>query len=340
MTATLRAVALAAGVHVATASRALNVHTSHMVRENTRIRIIEAATRMDYRPDAAASALRSGRSSLVGILVPGLSNPVYAPIIAGAAETLDAAGIGAIVGDTGFLRERSAGLVRALVARRVDGLLLTSAFDEHDPGAALAQQRQVPLVLINRDLPGKVAVMPDNMLGMELVVDHLVDLGHRAIGYVGGHLSATQRNNRRDAFDAAMGRRGLTAVAPVRPTGFQRADGREAALQLLAEVPHVTALVCGNDLIALGVYDAARLTGRQVPHDLSVTGHNDIPFMDLLAPPLTTLRVDYHGLGAQAAALLLRRMAGEVVTGVLMPPALMQRGSTAPPRLAGGRHTP
>lgn len=332
MTATLRAVADAAGVHVATASRALNAGTVHMVSDATRQRVLEAAARLDYHPDAAAAALRSGRSRLIGILVPGLSNPVYAPIVAGAAEVLDAEGIGTMVGDTGIQRERSARLVRALVARRVDGLLMATAFDDRDLGVEEAARRQVPLVLFNRALHGHVAVRPDNLRGMGLAVDHLVGLGHRAIGYLGGHLITTWRNDRRDAFDVAMARHGLTPVAPHRQSGFERHDGREGALRLLAEVPEMTAVVCGNDLIAVGVYDAARMSGLQVPRDLSVTGHNDLPYMDLLAPPLTTIRLDLEGLGARAATLLLRRIAGEPIEEVLMPPELMVRESTAPPR--------
>ena len=332
MTATLRAVADAAGVHVATASRALNAGTSHMVNGTTRQRVLDAAARLDYRPDAAAAALRSGRSRLVGILVPGLNNPVHAPIVAGAAEVLEASGIGAIVGDTGVQRERSAGLVRTLVARRVDGLLMATALDDRDLGVEAAVQRQVPVVLINRTLQGHVSVSPDNMMGMRLVVDHLVGLGHRAIGFLGGQLSTAQRNDRRAAFDAVMARHGLAAVALQRASGFGREAGRDGALHLLAEAPHTTAIVCGNDLIALGVYDAARMTGRQVPRDLSVTGHNDLPYMDLVAPPLTTVRVDYEALGAQAATLLMRRIAGGAIEEVLMPAELQLRGSTAPPR--------
>ena len=332
MTASLRAVAKAAGVHVATASRSLDSRRQHMVSEPTRQRVLDAALLLDYRPDVAAAALRSGRSRLCGILVPGLSNPVYAPIIAGAAERLDAAGIGCMVGDTGFLRERSPMLVRALVARRVDGLLLTSAFDDHDLGADLATERQIPLVLINRTLPGLVAVRPDNLASMGMAVDHLVGLGHRHIGYLGGHLSSVQRNDRRDAFDDAMVRHGLQAVVPPHQTGFERHDGLAGALRLLAVAPHTTAIVCGNDLIAVGVYDAARQTGRRVPQDLSVTGHNDVPFMDMIDPPLTTMRVDYQELGRRAAALLLRRMAGEPITEVVIPATMMLRASTAPPR--------
>jgi len=333
MTATLRAVADAAGVHVATASRALDPRARHLVSEPTRAKVIEAAARLDYRADLIAASLRSGRSRMVGILVPGLGNPVYAPIIAGAAEALEAAGIGCMVGDTGFLRERSEGLVQALMARRVDGLLLTSSFDDRDLGAEQATRRNVPLVLVNRGLPGLVAVRPDNTVGMRMAVDHLVGLGHRRIGYVGAHLSSVQRNDRRDAFDAAMAHHGLVAVAPPRQTGFQRQDGLEGGLRLLADAPRTTAIVCGNDLIAVGVYDAARRLGRRIPDDLSVTGHNDVPFMDMLGPPLTTIRVDYRGLGATAAALLLRRIAGEPIEEVLMPPRLMLRASTAPPRV-------
>ncbi len=332
MTATLRAVAAAAGVHIATASRALNDHNSRMVNAETRQRVVEAATLLDYRPDFTAAALRSGRSRLVGILVPGLSNPVYAPIIAGAAEVLEQVGIGTMVGDTSTLRDRSAGLVRALAARRVDGLLMATAAEDDDLGLEQAMQRRIPLVLVNRSPVPAVSVRPDPMLGIGLAVDHLVGLGHRAIGYLGGSLQSVWRGERLEAFGAAMARHGLEPVVPAREIGgYGREAGRESALRLLAEAPSLTALVCGNDLIAVSVYDAARLTGRQVPRDLSVTGHNDIPFMDMLAPPLTTIRVDFHRLGAVAAELLLRRIGQEAIDDVLLRPQLMLRGSTAPP---------
>ena len=94
----------------------------------------------------------------------------------------------------------------------------------------------------------------------------------------------------------------------------------------------MTGLVCGNDMLAVGTFDAARELGLQLPHDLSVIGHNDLPFMDALSPPLSTIRVDYHRLGEVAADLLLRRIAGKPAESALMPPTLIVRGSTAPPR--------
>lgn len=332
MIVTLRAVADAAGVHPATASRALNSGTSHLVTELTRARVIEAAARLEYRPDVAAAALRSGRSRLVGILVPGLSNPVFAPIIAGAAEVLEQAGIGAMVGDCGAQRQRSADLVHDLAARRVDGLLLATAMEDRDAGVEIAQRRRIPTILINRSLPGHIAVQPDNQAGIGLAVAHLAGLGHRRIGYIGGFLNSPLPSERRDAFCIAMAAHGLTPGPVSQIPGYGREAGRDQALELLAQHPAVTGVICGNDMIAVGVYDAARLAGRRVPEDISVTGHNDIPFMDALAPPLTTVRVDYHALGATAARLLLERIAGRAVSNTNMPATLVLRGSTAPPR--------
>lgn len=333
--ATLRAVADAAGVHVATASRALNTQTSHLVNPQTRQRILDAATRLDYRANTSASALRTGRSRLVGILLPGLSNPVYAPIIEGAAEVLDDSGVGTMVGETGQLCERAVRLVRDLAARRVDGLLLAVSLEGRNAALEEAIERQLPLVLLNRALPGSVSVGPDNMQGIGMAVEHLAGLGHRVIGYLGGNLHSIWRSERINAFESAMARLGLALqVPPCEVAGYGREAGRARALELLVEHPRMTALVCGNDMIAVGVYDAARELGRQVPAQLSVTGHNDLPFMDALAPPLTTVRVDFRRMGALSAGLLLRRIAGDPGQDILLPAELIVRGSTAPPAAA------
>lgn len=332
MPATLRAVAEAAGVHVATASRALNAETSHLVRPATRQRVLEAAERLDYRADFNAAALRSGRSRLVGILVPGLSNPVYGPITAGAAEVLDQNGIGTMVGDTGILRERSGELVRALLARRVDGLLMATSFEDRDGAVEEAVRHQLPLVLLNRGRAGLCCVRPDHATSMGLLVDHLVGLGHRNIGFMGGNLRSVWRDDRREAFDAALARHSLKPFSSWEVPGYGREAGREGALALLPGARAMTALCCGNDMTAMGVRDAARALGLELPASLSITGHNDIPFMDAVSPPLTTVRVDYHAMGMMAATMLLRRIAGEAVPDALVPVELVVRGSTAPPR--------
>lgn len=336
MIVTLREVAKAAGVHPSTASRALNARTRHLVNQEVAARVMALAEQLDYRPDAAASALRSGRSRLVGTLVPGIANPVFAPILAGAAEVLRRGGMSLIVADTGLDSDAALELVQELAARRVDGLLLATTLRQPDPSIELARLRNIPVVLINRGLPDIDSVMPDNVAGVELALRHLCGLGHRRIGYLSGFANAVAGTGRRETFIRLMQAAGLSADLVQETHHFDRAGGRAGALALLARAPDMTALVCGNDLIATGAYDAARELGLSIPGQLSVTGFNDLPLMDLLAPALTSVRVDFHALGSRAAAILLEqleRRGFDQAPPVMeyMPAELMVRGSTARP---------
>jgi LacI family transcriptional regulator len=116
--------------------------------------------------------------------------------------------------------------------------------------------------------------------------------------------------------------------------GYTRASGRNGGLALMSKRPDLTAIVAANDLVALGCYDALRELGLRCPKDVSIVGHNDMPFVDLVAPPLTTVRISHHELGAQAARLILRRTNGEdsSIVDIRLKPELVVRGSTAPPR--------
>lgn len=330
MVTTLRILAARVGVHPSTASRALNERTRHLVNDAVAARVIAAAAELGYRPDQAAAALRSGRSRLVGALVPGIGNPVFAPILAGAAASLSEADMGLLVTDPGHDAVRAHDMVQELAARRVDGLLIATAIRQPDPAVVLARERGIPFVLILRGAAGEAAVLTDNVQSMELAVGHLLALGHRCIGYLGGVVSEAQ-SDRRAGFLAAMRRQALDPGLAHMTQGYNREAGRRGALELLGRAPELTALICGNDLIALGAYDAARALGRRLPDQLSIIGHNDLPHMDLVQPPLTTLRLDYESMGRRAASALLGLLGEGEKTEERMSWELVVRGSTAPP---------
>src|SRR5882757_4797168 len=173
-TITLKEVAELGGVHASTVSRALNPGTRSMVMPAVVERILKAARKLGYQPDPVAASLRTGRSSLVGILVPDIANTVFAPILSGATERLDEHGYSVIVSDVGNEQGRQFELVAKLMARRVDGLILATV-SRDDPLVAYCIERNLPAVLVNRaeTQPRLSAVVSDDALGMQLAVDHL-----------------------------------------------------------------------------------------------------------------------------------------------------------------------
>lgn len=336
--ATLQAVADAAGVHRSTASRALNAATARLLSAEVTERVHAASRALGYQRDVLAAGLRTGRSHLVGVLVPDIANPVFGPILNGIENALAADGYSLLIVNAGSDSFHQARLVRDLMARRVDGLVLATV-QRRDPVLTLCLEAGLPTVLVNRAETGvrASAVVADDAAGMALAVDHLAALGHRRIGHVAGPATLSTGLLRRRGFEAAMARHGLDPVATTVADAFTREAGLAAGLDLLAR-HRVTAVTAGNDLLALGVYQALARSGLSCPGDVSVVGHNDMPLVDMLQPPLTTIRISPTEMGRDAARLLLRQMSGEAVAVAThrVAPVFVQRGSTTRPHPEAG----
>lgn len=330
--ATLQQVAEAAGVHRSTASRALNPETAHLISPEVGARVAEVAARLGYRRDLLAASLRTSRTRLVGVLVPDLANPVFAPILAGIERALAERGYAVLVAEA---RGADGGLdlVDSLVGRRTEGLILATV-REDDPVLARCLEHGLPTVLVNRaDPAGRVAAAtPDDREGMALAVQHLVGLGHRCIGHLAGPQDISTGKRRAQGFRAAMRKAGLRVGLIEPAAAYTREAGQAAAERLLDRQAGLTAIVAANDLLALGAYRALAARGLACPDAVSVTGHNDMPLADMVHPPLTTVRIAHEQLGSEAARLLLERIAwpNAPVTQVRTAPALIQRSSTAP----------
>ncbi|MFN5688675.1 LacI family DNA-binding transcriptional regulator, partial [Bradyrhizobium sp.] len=218
-----------------------------------------------------------------------------------------------------------------------DGLVLATV-RLHDDVVAHSVGASTPVVLVNRvDAAGELpSAASDDAAGMRLAVDHLVALGHRRIGHVAGPQEISTGARRRAGFEASIADSGLSlGDAPIEAaTAYTRAAGREAGLRLLGRKARPTAIVAANDLLALGVYDALAASGLTCPADVSVVGHNDMPFVDLVSPPLTTVRIAQREMGATAARLLLARIRSPDAANehVVLQPELIIRASTARPR--------
>jgi LacI family transcriptional regulator len=337
---TLRDVANAAGVHPATASRALNDATSSLVRPATVARVRAVATELGYQVNPIARSLKTSRSETVGVLVPDLTNPLFPPIVRGIEDELAQSGYTVLTANTDNDPARTSVNFAAMQARQVDGFIVATALLD-DPLLHEAAGRGVPMVLVNRTTEhlDVSAVAGDDSTGVARSVDHLVGLGHTAIAHVAGPLNVSTGAVRHRAFRTAMQAHGLRDDRIVVAGTYSEAAGHEAMLELLEDDPP-TAVVAGNDLLAIGCYDALEESGLRCPDDVSVVGFNDMPLISRLQPPLTSVRVPQYELGVEAARLLLDRLSGRTVTPrvVLLPVSLVVRGSTARP--AASRRRP
>ena len=333
---TIRDVAREAGVHPGTVSRALNQETRTLVNQETAERVARAAEKLGYRPNRIARGLKTSRSHTIGVLIPDITNPLFPPILRGIEDRLADDGYTALVVNTDNdpVRERSH--LEAMRARQVDGLIsATARLDRellHEIEAA-----GLPLVLVNRNLEdGSVpSVTVNDRQGIKLAVDHIAGLGHTRIGHVAGPQNLSTGHRRYLGFLEAMHAAGLDAPErAVRFAGaFTEDEGAEACAALLGADPLITAIVAGNDLLALGCYDALAQRGVQCPGDVSIVGFNDMPFIGRLMPPLTSVRIPQREIGTVAADLLLGRLSdgGGPAREILLEPTLVVRGSTAPP---------
>jgi LacI family transcriptional regulator len=331
--ATLRDVARVAGVHPGTVSRALNPETEALVRDETVRRVRQVAEELGYRPNPLARGLKTNRSYTVGVLVPDIQNPLFPPIIRGIDDRLGEAGYTPLIANTDNDPARERVDLEAMRARQVDGFVAATARTDHELLDEIAAAG-TPLVLVNRrvedgSLPSATA---DDAGGARLAVEHLVSLGHRRIAYLAGPQDVSTGRARFEGFEEGMRQAGLEPSLVRTGRAFTEPEGARLCEELLDADEHFTAIVAGNDLMALGCYDVFAARGIDCPGELSVVGFNDMPFADRFSPPLTTIRIPHYEIGVAAAELLLDRLqGGDGGREIVLPAHLIVRGSTRRP---------
>jgi LacI family transcriptional regulator len=331
---TLKDVARRASVHSATASRALNPETRLLVSDETARRVLAAAEELGYRPNTVARSLRTRRSHTIGVLIPDLNNPLFPPIVRGLEDRLEADGYVALIGNTDGDDQRERRLFEQMRARHVDGYVFATAH-LRSPLLAEAAEAGLAVVLMNRIAENYSfpSVTVDNERGVRMAISHLTALGHRRIACIAGPQDVSTGLARYRGFESAM----AAADLPV-PSGqvaFARAftieEGYRCARQILASGGDCTAVAAGNDMLAVGCYQALDEAGLRCPDQVSVVGFNDMPFINMLRPPLTTVAFPHYQVGTEAAKLLTERLAGHagMVKVLYLAPELIVRGSTA-----------
>ncbi len=336
-TPTLRDVAEMAGVHAATASRALNPETRRLVNVETARRVLRAAQSLGYQPNPIARSLKTSKSMTVGVVIPDLTNPLFPPIVRGIEDVLAPAGYSALLVNTDNDQTREKSLIISLRSRQVEGLIVATALLHH-PLLQELHAQGVRMVLVNRRVDGLdvPSITPDDGTGIALAVEHLVELGHRRIAHIAGPQTTSTGVIRSRAFSSALRDHGIPDDPSliVSCDYWIEIDGAHALRRLLDSGTEFTAVVAGNDLIALGCYAVFAERGISCPDDISVVGFNDMPFLDKLQPPLTSVGVPHHQVGVEAARMLLEAIhePDRPSRSVLLPLSLNVRASTAPPR--------
>ena len=328
---TLTDVARLAGVSVATASKALNGRDQ--VRAETRQRVLEAAEQLAFRPNALARGLLEGRSGTVGLITSDLEGRFSIPVLMGAEDAFGTGSVSVFLcdarGDT--IRERHH--LNALLARRVDGLIVVGA--DTDPRPSLGHNLPVPVVYAYApsESPDDVSITADNVGAGRLAVEHLLTCGRSRIAHISGDPAYKAAQDRAEGASAALAEAGLELVGGQTYFGaWTEAWGRGAARMLYTQHPDIDAVFCGSDQIARGVLEALRELGCDVPTAVSVIGFDNWEVLASNArPALTSVDMNLERIGAVAAQRLFEAIDGTPSGGSeALPCRVVTRESTAP----------
>ncbi len=322
---TIYDVARVAGVSPSTVSRALG--RPGRLNADTEARITAVALDLGFRPNAIARALPTGRTRMIGMVIPDLTNPVFARLARGVESAASELDYTLVIAESAEAAEReSTALERMLPS--VDGVILASSRLADDRLRALA--RTTSVVLVSRELDGVAAVLPDVEAGVDALVAHLAGLGHRRITYLEGP-ARSWTNGRRGAVLRAAAIPYRITVEQVPSAAPTLAAGREALGAVLHTRP--TAVVAFNDLLAIGLMRAAEEAGVALPSELSVAGFDDIFGAELTVPALTTVRTALADAGEAAARLLIGALgsSADPASSIIVATELVERDSTARP---------
>ena len=310
--ATIYEVAKQAGVSPKTAARIL---AGEPGRPKNRERVLTAARRLGYVRNQQAANLRSGRSGLIGVIVPDIANPAYPGFIQTIYETASNHNYQVLLSSTFGKTKEEVLALRVFEMNRVEGIILNTAEGENDEECDVILERfierGVPVVLGGRparNLPVDEIVI-DNIAAMKRAVNYLIKIGHRKLGFITGPASTLASQERRQGFEQALTAAGIRPEAKWILNGdFTAENGRQLAIRLLTAAERPTAVMTANDLLALGAMRACFELKLSVPDDVAVIGIDDIAVARLMSPSLTTLRIPLREIARDVVGLLMQRI--------------------------------
>ncbi len=327
---TIRDVAYKARVSVATVSRVLN--SPSCVRQETRKRVLRAISGCHYVYNALAGGLSARKTTTLGVIVPSITNPVFATVIRGIQDYAKENGYSILLGNTDYDEKNEIHLIRVFQEKRADGVILNGPW-RNAPIMPMLKKTELPFVVTWQTLRDKDVnfVAFDNFRGAYRIVEYLIGLGHRRIGMIAGKFSVSERARMRwKGYRKCLAQHEIPYDRQlVREKAYAFSDGKDAMERLFQLPDPPTAVFCGNDILAIGAIACAREKGLRVPQDVSVVGFDDMEISAYYDPPLTTVAVPAYEMGRLAVEILIENIRGEKKSPrqYILETKLMIRGS-------------
>jgi DNA-binding LacI/PurR family transcriptional regulator len=328
-------VAEASGVTKSVVSRVLNGDPSLRIRDKTRSRILETATALSYEPHAGAKALAGSRPDALALLIPDLTNAVYARIARGAYQRARELGYVVLLAEDTEDSHAHSDYTDLVSSGRVEGLLIASSREGH-PLLAAGQLDRIPHVFVNRSVPGSMRNVSIDLSGASAsAYNYLYGLGHRTLGHISGPGELTPAREREAGFLGAAEAAGQPAPM-VAHEAFSAEGGYRGTRRLLTEHPDITAIYAGTFQQAAGALKALHSLRLRIPGDVSVLSYDDLPIAEFLEPSLSAMALPLLELGRASVDALVEQLQGEPARDVLLDhdAAIIARSSTGPPPCA------
>jgi len=333
---TLADVARAAGVSTATVSRAINF--PDQVVEKTRIKVNAAIDVLGYSPNFVARALAARRTNTIGAIIPTMDNAIFARGIQAFQEELSLHGMTLLIASSTYSRKREEEQIRTMAARGAEALLLIG-YDRSEEIYTFLRSRNIPFVIAwaYDETRPYISVGFDNEIAMGQLINEVIALGHRQLGFISAPMADNDRaRNRVKAVRDAMQTHGIDPDSlQLIQANYSIENGSAAAKSLLQGPRPPTAILCGNDVLAIGAVRGAKNLGLRVPEDISITGFDDIELALLSEPPLATVHVPHREMGRRAALALVNITRGNMPaqTSTRLDTTLQLRASLGPAKV-------
>jgi LacI family transcriptional regulator len=326
---TLKMVAERAGVSVNTVSRAINNKSD--INEETKKRVLKVAQELGYVQNATAVALRTKKTRTLGVVIADNRNPFYAEVLNGIEEAAREKNYHIILANTQRDYQKEEEAINLLLAKRVDGLLITPVQDRNDDIKKLIEAN-IPFVIVGRDFENIEvdAVYNDEVKGGFFATEYLIKKGHKRIAFINGFLHKSPAQGRLEGYKKALKEHGIPLDDMMVSVGdIDVEDGYERTKQMLEKNLDFTAIFAYNDMMAFGAMQAVKEKGLRIPEDIGLVGYDDIPFSSLISPSLSTIRLKKQELGAESVKLLLSRINGsrEKMKKIMLNVELIVRGT-------------
>ena len=309
MPAKLEDIARESGFSIATVSRVLN-YSTYPVRASVREKILETAQAMGYHPNLVARSLRTDQTKTVGILVDDLLSPFTPPVVRGIQDRLKENNFFSLIVNSDWDSEQEQAGIISLLSRPVDGIIFVEY--SHVTSSETLANANKPGVFVHRlfGTPIKNSVVPDDIYGATLAVEHLIHLGHRSIAHISGLKNWHNSKERLEGYKKSLEKHGIALVEEWIVPGDWEVEGGYQGAQSLLQLPNrPTAIFAANDLMALGAICAIQDAGLSVPHDMAVVGYDNREFTWIARPHITTVVMPVYEMGRIAAEILLQQIA-------------------------------